>query len=521
MKRLLVCLLAAVCLVAAPPPKPKLVLAIVLDQFRYDYANRFRSEYTGGFDRLLTHGAVFTNANYIHFPTVTAVGHSTVLTGAIPALSGIIGNEWYDREERKQVTSVGDTGVRLLGAGEPAGGTGRPGSSPRRLLVDTIGDELKMAHEGKPRVIGISLKDRAAILPAGHKADAAYWFDSGSGSFVSSSYYFSDLPDWVKQFNATRPADKYSGLAWLDHKMPTERRALYAAVDASPFGNEIEERFAERAIEAEKLGQRDTTDLLAISFSSHDYVGHQYGPFSPEEREVSLAMDKALARIFNLLDTLVGMKNVLVVLTADHGVAPMPGSEAAARMPGGRISPGAPREAVQKALAARYGPGNWVVGTADGGLYLNLELAAQSRIDPAEMRREAASAVAAIPHVFRAYTRDQILGGQLLPDGVDRRIAAGYNVKRGADIEAVPDPYWIFNGPTGTTHGGPFGYDTHVPIVFMGSGIRAGRYYASVQVNDIAPTLAAILDIETPSGSVGRVLAEMFEEQEQGATSQK
>ena len=415
MKKLLACLMASACLFAAAPKKPKLVVAIVLDQFRYDYTTRFRSEYTGGFDRLLTKGAVFTNARYIHFPTVTAVGHSTFLSGAVPAVSGIVGNEWYDREEGRRVTSVSDANTQLLG-GKGAG------SSPRRMLVDTVGDEMKMAVGGKPRVIGISLKDRAAILPAGHMANAAYWFDPASGNFVSSTYYFSDLPAWVKDFNAARPADRYRGVTWLDHKLPATDSELYSAVEATPFSNELVERFAERAIGEERLGQGDSTDLLAISFSAHDYVGHRYGPYAPEEHEVSMLTDKLLERLFQLLDERVGMANVLVVLTADHGVAPVPGSDAVGKMPGGRIAPNAVTDAVQGALATKFGAGNWVAATTDLEIYLNLELAAKSAIDPAQLRREAARAVAALPHIFRVYTRDQLIGGEFLRDNVGQRV---------------------------------------------------------------------------------------------------
>ncbi|MBZ5585946.1 MAG: alkaline phosphatase family protein [Acidobacteriia bacterium] len=503
MKRLLLCLVAAGLALGAAP-KPKLVLAIVLDQFRYDYTTRFRSEYTGGFDRLLSRGAVFTNARYVHVPTVTAVGHSTFLTGAIPALSGIVANDWYDRDEGKHVTSVSDDRTQLLGGA----GTG---SSPRRLLVDTVGDELKMADDGASRVIGISLKDRAAILPAGHMADGAYWFDPASGNFVSSTYYFADLPAWVKDCNAARPADGYGGATWLDHKLPASGRALYTAVEASPFGNDMIERLAENALQAERLGQRGVTDLLAVSFSAHDYVGHSFGPYSPEEHDVSLRADRALERLFQAVEKQVGMDNVLVVLTGDHGVAPTPESNVARRMPGGRFPGNAARDAAQAALVKKYGEGNWIAGSWDLELFLNLDLVAQKNLEPAEVRREAARAVFAMPHVFRVYTRDQLLKGEVLGDDLSRRVMNGFNERRGADIEFIPDPYWIFANGAGTTHGTPFGYDSHVPVIFMGAGIRPGRHNGSIIVNDVASTLATILDVETPSGSVGRVLTEMLQ----------
>jgi predicted AlkP superfamily pyrophosphatase or phosphodiesterase len=279
---------------ASPPRKPKLVVAIVVDQLRYDYLTRFRAAFTGGFDRLLTRGAVFANARYEQYPTVTAVGHTIVLTGANPSLSGIIENEWYDRGEGREVTSVSDGQVKLLG------GAGGAAASPHRLLVSTVGDELKMV--GHSRVIGISFKDRSAILPAGHMADGAFWFDAPSGHFVSSTFYFSDLPGWVKDFDSGHPADRYLAATWLNHKMPEAPGRLYAALADSPFGNELIEAFAERAIQAEQLGKRDAVDLLAVSFSSNDYIGHGYGPDSPEVREISIRTDRLLDRFFGFLD---------------------------------------------------------------------------------------------------------------------------------------------------------------------------------------------------------------------------
>jgi predicted AlkP superfamily pyrophosphatase or phosphodiesterase len=504
MKRILACALAAAGFLAAAPIKPKLVLAIVIDQFRYDYLTRFRGEYHAGLERLLTKGAVFTNARYEHFPTVTAVGHSTFLSGATPSISGIIANDWYDREEGKTVTSVSDSTTKLLG-----GSGGSAGSSPRRMLVDTVGDELKMADENKSKTIGISLKDRAAILPAGHMANGAYWFDAKSGNFVSSTYYFAELPAWVEDFNNTRPADQYRGANWLSKVMPREAAALYAAIDASPFANEMIERLAEIAMQAEQLGQRDVTDLLAVSFSANDYVGHASGPDSPEVHDMAVQTDKVLERLFEAVDQKVGLDNVIVVLTGDHGVAPLPEVNAQRKMPGGRLPLGIVSKTVQAALVKKYGEGNWIVSSAEQSIYLNWDLMARKNLAAAEVDRAAADAAAAIPHVFRVYTREQLTGGAALPDPVARRVMNGYYAGRGADVEVLLEPYWIFP-QTGATHGAPFGYDTHVPVIFMGPGVHAGRYDNAIAVNDIAPTLATMLDVETPSGSVGRVLTEML-----------
>jgi len=503
MKKILLFLLVAATLIAAAVPrKPKLVLAIVIDQFRYDYLTRFRSEYNAGFERLLDHGAVFNDARYIHFPTVTAVGHSAFLSGATPSLSGIIGNDWYDREEHKHVTSVSDSATRLLGdSGE--------GSSPHRLLVDTVGDELKMAHPGKSHVVGISLKDRAAILPSGHMADGAYWFDGNTGTFVSSTYYFRDLPGWVKDFDAAHPADQFHGKKWLNHTMPEAGKALYSAIDASPFGNVLVESFAEHALVAEQLGKHEATDLLAVSFSSNDYVGHAHGTFSPEVHATTVETDQVLEKLFRAADAQVGLDNVLVVLTGDHGVAPSAEEDAEHHMPGGRLPGDTVKNAVQAALNRKYGEGNWIAGSWDLSIFLNQDAIAAKHLDLAEVRRAAAEAAFTVPHVARVYTYDQLAAGAVAHDDAARRIINGFNLRRSPDLVFLPEPYWLFTSAT-TTHGTTYSYDNHVPVIFMGPGIRPGRYSEPIEVNDIAPTLASILDVETPSGSVGRILTEML-----------
>jgi hypothetical protein len=379
------------------------------------------------------------------------------------------------------------------------------------LLVDTVGDELKIADGGKSRVVGISLKDRAAILPAGHMADGAYWFDPNTGNFVSSTYYFTELPKWVKDFNSAKPADKFAGATWLNHKMMDDPKKLYASVDATPFGNELIEALAERALDAGQLGMRDVTDLLSVSFSSNDYVGHAFGPDSPEVHEMAVRSDALLEKLFQAVDRRVGLDNVVIVLTADHGVVSAPEANTARKMPGGRIPKGIVAKTVQEALVKKYGEGQWISGDLEHALYLNLPLLAQKNLDPAEVTRVAAQAAFAIPHVFRVYTREQLKSGAVLGDQVGRRVMNGFNERRGADVDVLLEPYWIFASTDATTHSTTFSYDAHVPVIFMGPGIRAGRYDGLIAVTDIAPTLASMLDIETPSGSVGRVLTEMLQ----------
>ena len=485
---------------ASPPERPRLVLLIAVDQMRYDYLTRFRGDLTGGLRQLLTQGADFTNAHLEHYPSVTAVGHATMLSGAPPAMSGIIGNDWYDREEKTTVTSVSDPGVTALGGVDPA--------SPHRLLVSTLGDELKMAGRAS-RVIGLSLKDRSAILPAGRMADGAFWYDMHSGGFGSSTWYAPDLPAWVKDFNARRTPEGYAGKTWLGGTLPEPGPKLYEAVYASPFGNELLCDLAEAALVAEKLGTHETTDLLTVSFSSNDAVGHKKGPDSPEVAEMTKRTDIVIGRLLAAVDQKVGLSRTLVILTADHGVAPLPEVMAQRRMPGGRLVRKDLVAPVEAALASAYGAGTWIEGRAGSSLYLNRVLIKDKKLDPRLVEETAARAAESIPHVYRAFTREQLFRGDVPRNPWTLRLLAGFNPERSGDVEILLEPYWI-GGEKDASHGTPYSYDTHIPLVFMGPGIRHGRYDAAVAMNDIAPTLATMLEVETPSGSSGRVLGEML-----------
>jgi predicted AlkP superfamily pyrophosphatase or phosphodiesterase len=493
--------LAAVQAMAAERPRPKLVVGIVIDQFRYDYLTRYRSDYTGGFDRLLRRGAVYTNARYQHLPTVTAVGHATFMTGAPPARSGIVGNDWYDRELRRTVTNVSDPAEKSLGAGGV-------GASPRRLVASTLGDEMKMAWRGKPRVIGVSLKDRAAILPSGHMADAAYWFDSKSGGFVSSTFYFPDLPGWVKEYNATRPAARFAGVEWkplapnpdfpnFSHKLPAaDDPKFYGEVGPTPFGNDLIVEFVERLLDRERLGQRETTDLLTVSFSSNDSVGHRYGPDSPEARDTAIRGDRLLAKLLDAIDARLGPDSTLVALTGDHGVMPMAEQLAEWKMPGGRVPSKAIAAAVESALQAKFGKHEkWVEHTSGLILYLNRAAIARRKLRQDDVEAAAAEAAAGVPHVFRVYTRTQLVNGAGPDDRITRAVERGFYPSRSGDLFVLLEPYWL---------------NTHVPVIFMGPGIEPGRYDREILPNDIAPTLATLLEVETPSGSIGQALEEVM-----------
>jgi predicted AlkP superfamily pyrophosphatase or phosphodiesterase len=481
--------------------KPKLVVAIIVDQFRYDYMTRFDGDYHDGLRKLHDSGAFFTDAHEAHFPTVTAVGHAAFLSGSTPAIDGIIGNEWFDRESGKTVTSVSDGATRLLG------GNGGTGSSPKRLVVTTLGDEIKATGPADTEVIGISLKDRAAILPAGHAANAAYWFESESGQFVTSTYYMQALPAWVQAFNKSDAAGKYASMKWESYRtLPSVMgKPYYEAMIATPYGNDMLEAFAEDALKEEHLGRHSGTDVLAVSFSSNDLLGHQVGPDAPEVRDMCIQTDRVLGRLLRAVEAEAGAGNYVVVFTSDHGVAPKPEELTKRGIPAGRFSPAEVSQAIEGALTEKYGPGKWIVGSAEMAPYLDHELLREKHASLADAEEIAADAVRKLPYIFRVYTSAQLEHENLAGDPIGVLIERGYYRGRSADLFIVQKPYWLAS-KDGTSHGTPFSYDTHVPVIFLGPGVRAGRYDENVRTADIAPTLAALLGVNTPSGSVGRVL---------------
>ena len=521
----------------APPnaAKPvRLVVGIVIDQFRYDYLQRFHDQFgEGGFKRLLNGGAVFTNANYIHTPTFTACGHATFMSGATPAMNGVIGNEWFDRESGRRVTSVSDGKVKLLGGREDAAGM-----SPSKMLGSTIGDELKLATAGQARVIGVSLKDRSAILPSGKHPNGAYWYDQGVGNLVSSAYYFSDLPDWVKKFNKEMRPDRFFGKRW-EKLLPESAYQRSTADDApyekfsagnkfpyiitggeeipgsrfynqfqyTPFANDYLVDFAKAAIESENLGADDTTDLLTISFSSNDLVGHAYGPYSQEVQDMTLRTDRTLAELFNYLDRKIGLDRVVIALTADHGVAPVPAHAQQFGL-GGIVEPKAVTDAVENALNKSFGEEKWILAFVNGNVYFDEAVIERRKVAVEDVERVASQAVTKIAGVAECFTRSQILSGRLPQTKIARSVANGFHAQRNGNLVVVPQPFFFIAEGITTTHGTPYVYDTHVPVIFYGAGVAAGTYHEASSPADIAPTLAAMLKIEIPSNSVGRILTD-------------
>jgi arylsulfatase A-like enzyme len=540
--------------------RPKLVLLIVVDQFRYDYLERFGDLFgPEGFKRLMRDGASWTQSNYDHMPTYTAPGHGTMMTGAYPAESGIIGNEWLDRATGKRITSVSDETVKLLG-----GNPNDAAASPSRLMASTVGDEMRLATNDRAKVIGISVKDRSAILPAGRHANAAYWFSWITGTMVSSTYYFNQLPAWVTNFNTAKPADKYFGIKWerllpedeylkrvgpdnpkwedvsnawtpdtntfphtITGGVTTPGQKFYTALDYSPFTNDILVSFAQEAIVNEQLGQDDDTDVLTVSFSANDYVGHRFGPYSQEVMDVTLRTDRNIATLLDFVDAKVGLANTLVAFTADHGVSPIPEHAAALGLGGGRIPFATVMGKIQAAISARYNPqgktpdpsGDYLLqfqeGTAwrqwfiNNNIYFNYDALKRDGVDVEEFSQVVIRAALSVPGIARCFSRLQLLrGATSVTDPIERRALHGFYPARSGDVVMVAEPYKLIAETITATHGSPYSYDTHVPTIIMGAGVNAGRYLEAATPADIAPTLSALLRITAPTNSTGRVLVE-------------
>ena len=499
---------------------PKLVVLIVVDQFRYDYLTRFRTDYTGGIGRMLENGAVYSNARYAQAPTVTAVGHSVLMTGAMPTTSGVVGNTWYERETARLVTSVCDPAAHNLGTETPRIETrceDADAASPRRLLVSTLGDELRN-QDPNSRVVGVSLKARSAILPTGHRATGAFWFDDRTGRFVSSDYYFPTLPQWVDEFNRQGLATAYAGRPWegfpawsfqaeAGSSRPFERLA------ASPWGNELVARLAEAAVAGEKLGQRGHLDVLTISFSANDYVGHQVGPDAPEVRDMCRRTDTLIGHLVDEITARVGANSTTFVLTSDHGVAPLPEQLAAQHMPGGYVYLDL-EDTARTALARQFGPAPYIAAVVDNIIYFDYRVLRERKVELDAACRAVADALRAVPqaHVARVLLASQLAHGGY-GDDIDRAFVNGYYAGRSGDVILVLEPYFqLFSKSSKTTHFSPYTYDTHVPLMFYGAGIRPGLYHENVEINDVAPTLAVVMGVGTPSGSSGRTLAKMLGE---------
>jgi hypothetical protein len=491
--------------------RPKLVVIVVIDQFRGDYLERYRDQWgEGGFRLLLDHGADFTDCNYDYANTRTAPGHATLLTGAYSNGHGIMANEWWDPAKKRMVSSVEDDAAKLVGI------SGGVGASPHNLLADTLGDELKLATQGKARVFGISLKDRAAILPAGFAGDGAYWIDPRTGTWITSTYYRSELPKWAQDFNNSKRLEKYLNLEWKDSNgevlrttKPGEGKAgsFFELVGSTPFANDYEFEFARELITYEKLGSGPATDLLIVSLSANDILGHQAGPDSPEMQAMALAMDRQLAGFFEFLGHQMGLANVWIALSADHGIAPLPTVAARMHLPAAGLSSEKMKAQVNSALSARFSHSAEYVKDIDYPLaWVNPEAFAAVKMKEGDAERAVGEALKQAG--LRAYyTRSQLEHGDVPNDEAGLKYLHSYSPLGGWYVFGVPVPYTI-GVTSGTDHASPYTYDTHVPLAFYGLPFQAGTYRTHAEPADLAVTLASLLGINAPSHAIGRVLTE-------------
>jgi hypothetical protein len=500
--------------------RPKLVVVIVIDQFRGDYLERYRDQFgDGGFRLFLDRGAYFTDCNYDYANTSTAPGHATLFTGSYTSGHGIVANEWWDPQKKKRVTSVEDDTQQLVGAAK----TG-PGASPRNLKSDTLGDELKLATGGKARVFAVSLKDRAAVLTTGFSGDAAYWIDPKNGDWITSNYYRPNLPEWVRNFNGSHRAQKYLNREWKDgdgtvlgSTAPRKGKdgapaSFYEVVGSTPFANDYQFEFAKELFLYEKLGAGPATDLLAISLSANDILGHQVGPDSPQMRSMALELDRSLAEFFNFLGHQIGMANVWMALSADHGIAPLPEFEKTLRLPAANLDTKAMREQINSLLSKKYAKKADYLLDLDYPLaWLNEEAFAGLPSGRRESDAEA-DAGEAMKQVGLAgyFTKSQLARGDIPATEIGRRYAHSYSPEGGWYVIGIPTPFNV--GTTkGTDHATPFSYDTHVPLAFYGLAFQPGIYRTHAEPVDLAVTLASLLGINAPAQATGRVLTEALQ----------
>jgi len=502
--------------------RPKLVVVIVIDQFRGDYLERYRDQFgDGGFRVFLDRGAYFTECNYDYANTRTAPGHATLFTGSYVSGHGIVANEWWDPQKRKRVTSVEDDNTRLVGTG--AGKNG-PGASPRNLLSDTLGDELKLATAGKARVFAISLKDRAAVLPAGFSGDAAYWIDPKSGDWITSTYYRPDLPEWVRNFNGSHRAQKFWNREWKDSDGNTlgstaprngkdgTPAGFYEVIGSTPFADDYQLEFAKELVLYEKLGAGSATDLLVIGLSANDILGHQVGPDSPQMRSMAVELDRQLADFFGFLGHQVGMANVWMALSADHGVAPLPEFAKTLRLPAANLDARALRGRINSLLSKKYAKkADYLVDLDYPLAWLSEDAFAGTAAGKKESDAEADAGEAMKQAGLAGYfTKSQLARGETPATEVGRRYSHSYSPKGGWYVIGIPSPFQV--GITkGTDHETPFSYDTHVPLAFYGLAFQPGTYRTHAEPVDLAVTLASLLGINAPAEATGRVLTEALQ----------
>jgi predicted AlkP superfamily pyrophosphatase or phosphodiesterase len=514
------------------PARPKLVVGIVIDQMRWDYLYRYADRYgKDGFKRLMDGGFNCQNTLVNYLPSYTAPGHTCIYTGSVPAFHGIVANDWVDIRTGKSWYCTEDTTVKSVGGGKSGL------MSPRNLLASTITDELRLATNFRSKTFGVSIKDRGAILPAGHAANGAYWFDDDNGCFITSNYYQSTLPDWVQKFNSRKLADSLMKLDWntlydiktykestadnnnyeglskgetapvFPHK--TSQETSLSAIRSTPYGNTITRLMAEACIDGEQLGQKGNTDFLAISFSSTDYVGHKYAPNSIEIEDTYLRMDKELSLLLNYLDKKVGKGNYTLFLTADHGGAHNAAFLKDNKIPAESVALSKINKSLNQFLQKKYGDSTIVNSLMNYQVYMNEKVIVANHLDREQVRTD-------IINWFRIQNGvTQVLDLEhpeksIVPEPVKSMVTNGYYPNRCGSIQIILNPGWYSGyGNTGTTHGSWNPYDTHIPLIWYGWGISKGETFRTTHMTDISATLAALLHIQVPNACVGEVIEEV------------
>jgi predicted AlkP superfamily pyrophosphatase or phosphodiesterase len=527
-----VLLFAFTCSYSQTIARPKLVVGIVIDQMRWDYLYRYADRYTeGGFRRMLREGFSCENTMIPYTPTYTAPGHTCIYTGSIPSIHGIIGNNWYERKTGKSVYCTDDSSVTAVGSNSVWGKM-----SPRNMFSNTITDELRLSNNFHGKTIAVALKDRGAILPGGHTANAAYWFDNTNGSWITSTYYINELPAWVTAFNNKRRPDYFLRQNWNTlfpistyiestsdnkpyennvlgegriflHKTDTISSNKYESFRYTPYANTFTMEMAEAAITNEKLGKGKATDFLAVSFSSTDYIGHSFGPNSIEIEDTYLRLDRDLASFLVYLDKTIGKNNYLLFLSADHGVAHIPGFEKENKLPAGNLDDLQLRRDLNDAVQKTFNITSAVSSVMNYQVYLNDNAVVNA--DRTAIKKFIIQELLKQRGIARAFDLENV-SNTSLPAIMKMMITNGYNQKLSGDIQFVFQPQWFdWGGSKGTTHGSWYPYDAHIPLLFFGWNIKPGHLNREVYMTDIAPTLAAKLHIQMPNGTVGKPIEEV------------
>jgi len=521
--------------------RPKLVVGIVVDQMRHEYLYRFYDHYgDDGFKRLMNEGFELKNAHFNYVPTYTGPGHASIYTGTTPRVHGIIANVWYDKDGKKEMYCVEDNTVSGVGSNSESGMR-----SPKNMLSSTITDELQLFFQNRSKVVGIAIKDRGAILPVGHHPTGAYWYDPSSGQFITSTFFAKEIKSWVADFNAknlprqymkqvwatTKPIDTYVESAADDRPneeiFPGKQRPTFpydlkemskemkanSLVRFTPFGNTLTLEMAIAAIDGEQMGQDAITDFLAVSFSSTDYIGHAFGPYSKEVQDTYVRLDAEIARFMNILDEKVGKGNWTLFLTADHGIAALPAYLMHGGQPVDYLKLQKSEFEIAKRLQQKFESDSLIENISNNQIFLNHRMLAQLNLKKSDVIDELLAVIGSLDGIGAVYRATDVRNHTGLNKEINL-LAAGYNESRSGDILFTLKPGWLSDASNkiGTTHGSHYSYDTHVPVIFYGHGIRQGRSVVYHPITDIAPTLSMLLNISLPSGATGQPIVELLDD---------